>query len=101
MNSTFRAAVVVAGLCLGSLACAADEDKSGATVDVTKLPAPVQASLHSEEARVDKVVQSTESGTPTYRATLSKANKNYMLTLGSDGKIIKREEMENVQQKPK
>ena len=101
MNSMFRATIAVAGLCLGSLVFAADEDKSGVTSDVTKLPAPVQAALRSEEARVDKVVQSTESGMSTYRATLSKANKSYLLTVGSDGKIIKREEIEDLQQKAK
>lgn len=100
MNSTFRATMAAAGLCLGSAVFAADQGKPGVTVDVTQLPAPVQAALHSEDARVDQVVQSTESGKTAYRATLSKANKNFLLTVGSDGKIIKREEMAAPQQKP-
>lgn len=101
MNSTFRATLAVAGLCFGSLVFAADQEKPGVTVDVTQLPAPVQAALQSENARVDQVVQSTESGKPAYRATLSKANKNYSLTVGNDGKIIKREEMADPQPMPK
>jgi len=101
MKSAFRSAVVITGFCLVSMVFAADQEKPAATLDVTQLPAAVQTALRSEGARIDKVEQSTESGTTSYRAILSKANKNYSLIVGSDGKIIKREEMSDPQQQSK
>ena len=101
MKSAFRHAAATVGFCLASMVFAADKEKPAAILDVTQLPAPVQTVLRSEGARIDKVEQSTESGTMSYRATLSKANKNYSLVVGSDGKIIKREEMSDPQQKSK
>jgi len=101
MTSAFRSAVAVTGFCLASMVFAADQEKPAPTLDVTQLPAPVQMALRSEEARMDKVEQSTESGTTSYRATLSKANKNYSLVVGGDGKIIKREEMSDPQHQSK
>ena len=101
MKSAFRPATAIVGFCLASMVFAADKEKPAAILDVTQLPAPVQTALRSEGARIDKVEQSTGSGTMSYRATLSKANKNYSLVVGSDGKIIKREEIEDLQQKAK
>jgi len=91
MKPTLRSTVGAASLCLVSVAFAADQGQPAPTVDVKQLPAPVQATLQSEGARVSKVEQQTEGGTTSYEAILSKDGKNYSLHLGADGKIIKRE----------
>ena len=101
MKSTFRSIVAATGVCLASAVFAADQEQPAPTVDVTQLPAPVQTTLQREGARISKVEQETESGKTFYDATLSKAGKNYSLRLGSDGQIIKREEMADQQQKSK
>ncbi len=100
MKSTIRALVAAAGLGLASVVFAADQAPAP-TVDVTQLPAPVQTTLKQEGARVDRVEQQTESGQTFYNATLSKAGKNYSVRVGSDGKVIKRDEMADQQQKSK
>jgi hypothetical protein len=92
MKSTLRSLLAASGLCLASVAFAADQGQPAPTVDVTQLPAPVQTTLKQEGARVDKVEQQTDSGQTFYNATLSKAGKNYSLRVGSDGKVVKRDE---------
>ena len=96
---SFRFLLAAASVFLVSTLYAADQAPPGATLDVTQLPAPVQATLQREGARVDKVEQETEGGKTFYEATLSKAGKNYSVHVGSDGKIIKREGMADEQQK--
>jgi hypothetical protein len=92
MKSTLRLLVASTGLCLASAAFAADQGQPAPTVDVTQLPAPVQTTLKQEGARIDRVEQQTDSGQTVYNATLSKAGKNYSVRVGSDGKVMKREE---------
>lgn len=101
MKSPIRSLVAASGLCFASFVFAADQGQPGPTVDVTQLPAPVQTTLKQEGARIDRVEQQTDSGQTFYNATLSKAGKNYSVRVGSDGKVIKRDEMADQQQKSK
>ena len=99
MKFTIRSLVATSGVCLASVVFAADQGQPPPTVDVTQLPAPVQTTLQQEGARISKVEQQTDNGQTVYKATLSKAGKNYSLRLGSDGKVMNREEMTDSQQK--
>src|SRR5436190_15800613 len=101
MKSTLRSLLAASGLCLASVAFAADQGQPAPTVDVTQLPAPVQTTLKQEGARIDRVEQQTDSGQTFYNATLSKAGKNYSVRVGSDGKIMKRDDMPAQAQPPK
>ena len=98
MKYPIRSLVTATGLGLASLVFAADQAPAP-TVDVTQLPAPVQTTLKQDGGRIDRVEQQTESGQTFYNATLSKAGKNYTVRVGSDGKVIKRDEMANQQPK--
>jgi hypothetical protein len=101
MKSAVPSLIAATGLCIASVVFAADQGQPAATVDVTQLPAPVQTTLKQEGARIDKVEQRTESGQTVYNATLSKGGKNYSLRVGSDGKVVNRDEMATPQQKSK
>jgi hypothetical protein len=92
MKSAIRSLLAATGLGLASAVFAADQAPAP-TVDVTQLPAPVQATLKQEGGRIDRVEQKTESGQTFYNATLSKAGKNYSVRVGSDGKVMEREDM--------
>ena len=98
MKSTIRSVLVAGGLGFAAVVFAADQARPP-TVDVTQLPAPVQTTLKQEGARIDRVEQQTDSGQTIYNATLSKAGKNYSVRVGSDGKVIKRDEMAGQQPK--
>ena len=100
MKSIIRSLVAATGLVLSSLLFAADP-APGATVDVTQLPEAVQTTRKQEGARMDRVEQQTDSGQTFYTATLSKAGKNYWVRVGSDGKVIKRDDMAPQTQQPK
>jgi len=100
MKPTVRSLVAATGVCLASVVFAADQAPAP-TVDVTQLPASVQTTLKQEGGRIDRVEQQTESGQTFYNATVSKAGKNYSVRVGSDGKVMKRDEMPAQTQQPK
>ena len=91
MKMHLSSAIAVASLCFASATFAQDKAQPAPTLDVKQLPAPVQTTLQREEARVSKVEQQTENGTKFYEATLSKDGKNYVIHVGDDGKVLKRE----------
>jgi hypothetical protein len=99
MKRTLSSAAAVACLCLASGAFAADTNQQpGPVLDVKQLPAPVQATLQSEGGRVNKVERETEGGKTYYEASVSKDGKNYMLHVGDDGKVLKRESAKDEKQ---
>ena len=93
MKRTLSSAAAVACLCLASGAFAADTNQqAGPVLDVKQLPAPVQATLQNEGGRVNRVERETEGGKSYYEVSVSKEGKNYMLHVGDDGKVLKRED---------
>jgi uncharacterized membrane protein YkoI len=91
MKRHLYSAAAAACLCLTSGAFAADtQEQAGPVLDVKQLPAPVQATLQNE-GRVTKVERENEGGKSFYEASVSKDGKNYLLHIGDDGKILKRE----------
>lgn len=93
MKRNLYSAVAAACLCVASSAFAADTNQqAGPILDVKQLPAPVQATLQSEGGRVNKVERETEGGKSYYEVSVSKEGKNYMMHVGDDGKVLKRED---------
>ena len=68
-------------------------------MDVMQAPAPVQATLKAEGARVE-IQQETEGGKTLYEATVSKDGKSYSLHVANDGKVLKRESLKAEKQAP-
>ena len=95
MKRTLYAATAATCFCLASVAFSADEQQPGPVLDVSQVPAAVQATLKKEGGRVDKIEKETESGKTFYEATVSKGGKNYVLHVADNGKILKREDMKD------
>ena len=93
MKTYLSSAMVVASLCFASATFAEDIPQPAPILDVTQTPDAVQTTLRKQGARVDKVMEKTENGKRFYEATLSKDNKNYLLRVAADGKVLKRESM--------
>jgi hypothetical protein len=91
MKKRLYSAIAMATLCFASATFGQDKSQPAPTMDVKQLPASVQTTLQSENARISKVEQQTENGTRFYEATLSKGGKNYVLRVGDDGKVLKRD----------
>lgn len=93
MKRSLQAAAAAAFLCFASAGFAADNESQGPVVDVTQVPAPVQATLKAEGGRIDKIQQQTEGDRTFYQVTVSKDGKNFSLQVGNDGKVLKRESL--------
>ena len=95
MKYPFHSAAAAACLCFASVAFAADPESQGPVIDISQVPAPVQATLKAEKGRIDKIQQETEGGKTFYEATVSKEGKNYSLHVSDNGKILKRESLKD------
>lgn len=91
MNKRLYSVIAAAGFSFAVATLAQDKAQPAPTIDVKQLPAAVQTTLQSENARVSKVEQQTQNGAKFYEVTLSKDGKNYLLDVADDGKVLKRE----------